>query len=182
MILTKHVIERREASTDIIEKEIKSGFQIENDLARTILGRFKGLKRFKDTDKYILRKDLQGVYVLSLDKTTNSRYVAVTYIDLTSMVHQDILTRLFGSEHPILSVTPAQNDKYNEKITYSDFFIQKYWNQDLNDLNNIIITNVKRKTKYPALFIFEHVINEKTVKIRVFKKSTASNIRVSVIS
>ena len=115
--LTNHVLERRGASSDLIQNEIRNGLEIKEEIARPLLGRFAENRRFKDLDdKYIISNYCYGMYILTKKPKC---WVAITYIDLElrreyvkkllTSVGSDILTnynfhftkavyRLFSSE------------------------------------------------------------------------------------
>lgn len=164
----------RNAPYDIIRKEIKNGIQISPELAEEIMNRKN--KKSETSDKFILRKDLLGLYIIS----ETEEPVAITYIDLTSNQKQNVLENHFNIAELIRS---SNNSTVNLNVSLSDAVIKKYGIEDLNKIK-VEVEIRKEKFKYiehyPASIGIKIILNNHPHFFRMSKKDFYKNINISI--
>lgn len=180
MKISYNTRKNRSAPYDIIRREIIDGIELDQKLAETILNRKDSRKKLDD--KFVLRRDLLGLYILTKDKV----WIAVTHIDLTDSVRQNILRGMFDRDKITgLYSKSTGRSNINRGFSLSRAIISKY---SLNEIDLIkkaaeeVHKTFEVTKSFPCSFCFDVILNGEAQKFRASKKSPFKNTKISLVS
>jgi hypothetical protein len=169
-----HAHQRREAPYGIIRKEVVNGIEIQIDLARTLLDRADN-RRFKEgIDKFILRKDLLGMYILTQKDDDN--WIVVTHIDLSDAFRQRLLRKLYPRDNT------KSSGEFNQNLSVSNAILTNYNLEEINQIKAQAEIESQRfldSYSFPCSFQFEVEFDGKE---HVFQISKASMYRITKLA
>jgi hypothetical protein len=162
---------KRDAPYSVIDREISSGVKIASQQAEHVLSRNKKLD---DSDSFILRKDLLGLYII------DQWGVVVTYIDLSSSQKQEQLEKIFDVTKMVEAAKTSQN---NLNISLSGAVIKKFSVENLNTLKEVAQKKASKFLyieRYPASFGIMAKFGGDEFYFRMSKKDSKKNITVTI--
>lgn len=188
MKISHHARQRRGASYDIIRREVVDGIEIDEGLARTLLDRADN-RRFKDTqDRFILSRDLLGLYILTKkERETAPVWIVVTHIDLSDGFRQNLLRDLFKRE----KITGMFTNKPISKDLNTNVLLSKaiLFNHSLAQIEQIkdrieIESGRFSTTSWPCSFCIDIKFDgdDKPRTYRVSKNAHYKQTKVSIAS
>lgn len=169
-----HAHQRREASYRTIRKEVVNGIEIESDLARTLLDRADN-RRFKEgEDKFVLRKDLLGMYILT--RRGCEDWIVVTHIDLSDVFRQKLLKKLYPLDNN------REAKEYNKHMSVSNAILMSYNLEEISLIKAQADIESQRfldSFSFPCSFKFIVELNEEE---HIFQISKASMYRATKLA
>lgn len=173
MQVSFHAKRRRNATYNVIRKEIEEGHNLQEDFARTLLNREAENRRFRSSkDRYVLRKDLLGMYVLT--QKDNGKWIAVTHIDLNDSYRQKVLTKYYTSDR-----------QTNIEFQIRPSLIRHFSVNQISEIKEILREDLKPfeiHNSYPVSLKKEIDFNNQIVTVSMYKKTTRSPIRVGLFN
>lgn len=175
MKISHHARKRRSAKYNTIRREIADGITISSEIARTLLNRADN-RRFKESeDRFILTKDLLGLYILT--RMEDDRWLAVTYIDLSDSLRQELLHKMYGDAKDI-----SEFD-----FSLSKAILMSYSLEQIDEIKKSAVKYASRfrhTEEFPrsVCFAIDFGIEEGSDQFRVTKSAEHRKIKVSMIA
>lgn len=172
-----HAQQRREASYGIIRKEVANGIEIQIDLARTLLDRADNRRFKKEKDKFVLRKDLLGMYILT--KKSEDSWIVVTYIDLSDTLRQNLLRKMF----PPIDIQKEKDINLN--LSVSNAILKNYSLEEISKIKEQAVVESQRflnSYSFPCSFKFQVILDEVEHTFQISKASLYRTTKLAMVS